>query len=315
MELHADINERAKPRVIYFDLTNKDLPYGYNPFRKVPYHKRSLVASSILDVFKQLWRSAWGMKMEHILRMIILTLLDQPSADFSDINRIILDNEFRDTCLKHVISKDILNFWEKEFPNYSHKADLLPILSKTGAFLAHPIARKILIENKQQLSLRHIMDNNFVLLINLAKGSVGNDVANTIGSLLLTSLASASFSRIDTNSQLRKPFIIYVDEFQTMTNARLIAEMLSELRKFRVGLVLSNQFLHQLDPDVLASVLGNVGTIVCFRLGIKDAKLMAQEFYPVFKTEDFTSLANASIYLRMMIDGKPSQPFSADTIL
>lgn len=313
-ELYSRINDQKKPRVIYFDLTDPDIPWGYNPLRKVSSHKRSLVASSILDVFKQLWSSAWGMKMEHILRMILLSLLDQPHADFSHINRLILNKDFRESCLRHVQSKDILDFWSTEFPKYK-SADLLPILSKTGAFLAHPVIRKVLIENKQQLSLRSIMDQNKVLLINLSKGAVGNDIANTMGGLLLTSIASASFSRIDTPEIDRKPFILYVDEFQTLSNARLVAEMLSELRKFKTALVLANQFLHQLDPEVLSSVLGNVGTVVCFRLGIKDAKLMQQEFYPVFSAQDFTSLANASIYLRLMIDGKPSVPFSADTIL
>lgn len=313
-ELHARIHARQLDKVIYFDLTNPEIEWGYNPIRSVPYHLRSLVASSILDVFKRLWKSAWGMKMEHILRMVLLTLLDQKKANFSDINRIMQDREYRNACLKLVRNEDVRLFWEREFPKYKSN-DLLPILSKTGAFLAHPIIRRILVENTKQLSLRKVMDTNSVLLINLAKGSVGTDVAHTIGSLLLTSLASASFSRIDTLEQERKPFFMYVDEFQTLTNAELVSEMLSELRKFRVGLVLSNQFLHQLDLAVKNSVLGNVGTVVCFRLGINDAKLMAQEFYPVFRAEDFTSLSNASIYIRMMIDGRPSPPFSADTIL
>ena len=313
-ELFGRINPQKKPNVIYFDLTNPDIEWGYNPIRSVPYHKRSLVASSILDVFKRLWKSAWGMKMEHILRMVLLSLLDQPSADFSDINRIILDKEYRTVCLKNIQNSDVRLFWEREFPRYKSN-DLLPILSKTGAFLSHAIIRKVLIENKKQLSIRYVMDNNKILLINLAKGAVGNDVANTVGSLLLTSIASASFSRIDTEERFRKVFFVYVDEFQTLTNAELVSEMLSELRKFRVGLILSNQFLHQLDIEVKNAVLGNVGTLVSFRLGITDAKLMQQEFYPVFKAEDFTSLANASIYLRLMIDGKPSNPFSADTII
>ena len=159
------------------------------------------------------------------------------------------------------------------------------------------------------------MDNRKILLINLAKGSIGTDVANIVGSLLLTSLASAGFSRIDIDERERKPFFIYIDEFQSFTNSELISEMLSELRKFKIGLILSNQFLHQLDAGVKNSVLGNVGTLVSFRLGITDAKLMQQEFYPIFKAEDFTSLSNGSIYIRLMIDGKPSAPFSADTVM
>jgi len=227
---------------------------------------------------------------------------------------LLLDASFRQHCIKFIQNPDVVRFWKEEFPKYKSN-DLLPILSKTGAFLAHPIVRKILIENTTQLSLRKVMDHGKALLINLAKGSVGSDVANTIGGLLLTSLASASFSRIDTEESKRVPFFLYIDEFQSFTNAELVASMLSELRKFKVGLILSNQFLHQLDGDIRNSILGNVGTLVSFRLGIHDAKLMAQEFYPVFKVEDFLALDTGSIYLKLMIDGKPSLPFSADTII
>jgi hypothetical protein len=159
------------------------------------------------------------------------------------------------------------------------------------------------------------MDSNKVLIINLAKGSIGSDVSNLLGGLMLTSISSAAFSRIDTLEQNRIPHFLYVDEFQVLAGNDLIAELLAQSRKFKLALIISNQFLHQLSTEVKNSVLGNVGTIVCFRLGVTDAKLMAKEFYPIFKTEDFTSLANYSIYLRLMIDGKPSNPFSADTIL
>ena len=155
-------------------------------------------------------------------------------------------------------------------------------------------------------------------MINLAKGQVGSDVAHILGSLLLTSLASSAFSRIDTPYGDRKPFFIYIDEFQTLTSTDLIAEMLSELRKFKVGLVLANQFLHQLDSEVRASLLGNVGTIVAFRCSIADASLLIKEFVPIgvphYTIADFTSLANFEIYLRLMIDGKPSPAFSAVTV-
>ena len=323
VDVHGDasreINENLKDRfeknnIIYFDVTNPELDYGYNPLRRVSASKRSLVASNILEIFQRNWKSAWGMKMEHILRMILLTLLDQPKAQLSDILKLLHQKSYREQCLVHVQNQDIRTFWLKEFPKYKPN-DLLPIMNKLGGFLSHAIVRKILIENKKQLSLRTIIDTKQILIINLAKGQVGADVANILGGLLLTSLASASFSRINILEKDRIPYFLYIDEFQTISGTELIAELLAQVRKFKVGLVLANQFLHQLDPSVRASVLGNVGTIVAFRLGITDAKLMAKEFYPVFKTEDFISLANYSIYLRLMIDGKPSNPFSADTIL
>lgn len=323
VDVHGDasreINEKLKDRflnrtIIYFDVTNPKLEFGYNPLRSVSPSKRSLVASNILEIFQRNWKSAWGMKMEHILRMILLTLLDQPKAQLSDILKLLHEKSYREECLPNISSLAIRQFWLKEFPKYKPN-DLLPIMNKLGGFLSHAIVRKILIENKQQLSLRSIIDKRHILIINLAKGQVGADVSNILGGLLLTSLASASFSRIDILEKDRVPYFLYIDEFQTISGTELIAELLAQVRKFKVGLILANQFLYQLDPNVRASVLGNVGTIVAFRLGITDAKLMAKEFYPVFKTEDFISLANYSIYLKLMIDGKPSIPFSADTIL
>lgn len=323
VDVHGDasreINEKLKDRflnrtITYFDVTNPGLEFGYNPLRSVSPAKRSLVASNILEIFQRNWKSAWGMKMEHILRMILLTLLDQPKAQLSDILKLLHEKSYREKCLPHISSLEIRQFWVKEFPKYKPN-DLLPIMNKLGGFLSHSIVRKILIENKKQLSLRTIIDKRHILIINLAKGQVGADVSNILGGLLLTSLASAAFSRIDILEKERVPFFLYIDEFQTISGTELIAELLAQVRKFKVGLILANQFLHQLEPDVRASVLGNVGTIVAFRLGITDAKLMAKEFYPVFKTEDFISLANHSIYLKLMIDGKPSIPFSADTIL
>lgn len=300
--------------LIYFDATDSEIDLAYNPLRKVSPSKRSLVASNILEIFQRNWKSAWGMKMEHILRMILLTLLDQPNANLSDILKLLHDKEFRDLCQGYIQSDEIKTFWQKEFPKYKSN-DLLPIMNKVGALLSHNVVKRILIENKRQLSFRKIMDNKQVLIINLAKGSIGTDVSNLLGGLILTSISSAAFSRIDTHEQLRIPHFLYVDEFQVLAGNELIGELLAQSRKFKLALIISNQFLHQLSTEVKNAVLGNVGTIVCFRLGITDAKLMEKEFYPIFKAEDFISLANYSIYLRLMIDGKPSTPFSADTIL
>ena len=300
--------------LIYFDATDSEIDLAYNPLRKVSPSKRSLVASNILEIFQRNWKSAWGMKMEHILRMILLTLLDQPNANLADILKLLHDKEFRGLCQGYIQSDEIKTFWQKEFPKYKSN-DLLPIMNKVGALLSHNVVKRILIENKRQLSFRKIMDNKQVLIINLAKGSIGTDVSNLLGGLILTSISSAAFSRIDTHEQLRIPHFLYVDEFQVLAGNELIGELLAQSRKFKLALVISNQFLHQLSTEVKNAVLGNVGTIVCFRLGITDAKLMEKEFYPIFKAEDFISLANYSIYLRLMIDGKPSTPFSADTIL
>lgn len=222
-------------RLIYFDVTDPNIAFGYNPLRSVSADKRSLVASNILEIFHRQWKSAWGMKMEHILRMVLLTLLDQPKANFSDILRILHDANFRIQCQAHVSSGAIDTFWEQEFPKYKPN-DLLPIMNKLGGFLSHRVVRKVLVENDKQLSLRQVIDSKHVLVINLAKGQVGSDVANILGGLLLTSLSSAVFSRIDTPEKERTPYFLYIDEFQTISGNELISELLAQVRKFRLGL-------------------------------------------------------------------------------
>ncbi len=314
-ELVKYIEDRLPSKeYVYLDATNPNIEYGYNPLRKVTPSKRSLVTSNILEIFQRNWKSAWGMKMEHILRMVLLTLLEQPKSDLSGILKLIHDKDFQRQCLNNISDTTLRVFWEKEFVKYK-PADLLPILNKIGALLSHGIVKKILIENKENLSLRNTMDKSGVLIINLSRGAIGSDASNILGGLLLTSISSAAFSRIDTLEKDRVPHFLYVDEFQVLSGNELIGELLAQSRKFKLALILSNQFLHQLSIEVRNAVLGNVGTLVCFRLGITDARLMEKEFYPEFKAVDFTSLPNYSIYLKLMIDGKPSIPFSADTIL
>jgi hypothetical protein len=222
---------------IYFDVTDPEIPFGYNPLRRVSISKRSLVASNILEIFQRQWKSAWGMKMEHILRMVLLTLLDQPKANFSSILKILHDPEYRKQCISNVVSDDIVVFWEKEFPKYKPN-DLLPILNKLGGFLSHSVVRRTLVENDEQISLRKVIDDGTILVLNLAKGQVGSDVANILGGLLLTSLASAVFSRIDIPENDRTPYFLYIDEFQTISGNELISELLAQVRKFRLGLSL-----------------------------------------------------------------------------
>jgi type IV secretory pathway VirB4 component len=299
---------------VYFDATNPELTIGYNPLRSVSKHKRSLVVSNILEIFQRNWKSAWGMKIEHILRMCLMTLLEQPRADLSDLLKLLHHADFRERCLENVQDEALRLFWEKEFKSYKQN-DLLPILNKVGALLSHTAIKRILVDNQNRISLRQLMDNNGILIVNLAKGSIGSDASNILGGLLLTSIASSAFSRIDTPEPKRVPHFLYIDEFQVLSSNDLIGELLAQSRKFKLALILSNQFLHQLSTEVRSAVLGNVGTIVTFRLGIQDARLMEKEFYPMFEASDFTSLSNYSIYLKLMIDGKPSKPFSADTLM
>lgn len=310
--LLSHIPNRRTKDLIYLDIPNPRMSYRYNPLKRVSYEKRSLVASGILDTFKKLWKGAWGVKLEHILRYILLTLLDQEEANFTDIPRIIHDLAFRERCMNNIINDDVKNFWLNEFQKYT-KNDLVPILNKVGAFLVHPAIKRFLIQNEHEVSLRYAMDNNKIVLVNLNKGSLGIDTSHIMGSLLLNSIMNASFSRIDTKEEYRKPVALFLDEFQNYTTES-IASMLSELRKFKVSMVMAHQYLHQLDTDIRNAVLGNVGTIISFRTGQADAKYLEQIFTPEFSASDFTNMENFDIYLKLMISGKPSKAFSATCV-
>lgn len=305
------IPTERKNDVLYFNIPDRTLTLKYNPFKKVSYEKRSLVASGILEVFKKLWADAWGVKLEHILRHAILTLLDQPQATIADIPKLLLDRSYRYEAIKAVKNESVKNFWQKEFGNYN-RYDLLPVLNKIGGMLAHPVLKRVLIENPDEVSLRKAMDEKKIILVNLSKGYIGEDAAHILGALFVSSISSAAFSRVDTEEAQRVPYMVYMDEFHNFTTLSLV-NMFSELRKFKVGMTLAHQYFFQLDDEIRHAILGNAGTLISFRVGTEDAQFLIKEMYPVFDLEDFINLPNRFIYLKLMINGTPSQPFSAVT--
>ncbi len=322
---HGDLVERIyqyikKSRrndVVYINVPDKYNQWGYNPLKKVSPEKRPLVASGILEIFKKQFDSAaWGVRMEHILRNVLLTLLDQQKSDFSLIPRILNDKEYRKESIKYVKNISVRDFWVDEYekyPVYLRANAIAPIQNKIGAFLANPTVKSILVQPEKEIHVRQLMDQGGILLLNLSKGRIGEDAAHLLGGLFLTATGLASFSRADTKEEDRTPFMMYVDEFQNFSTLSLV-NMLSELRKYKVGMILANQYLHQLDKDIREAVLGNVGTIISFRLGPNDARYMAREFYPTFNQKDIVNLPNHMIYLKLMIDGMPSKPFSANSL-
>jgi hypothetical protein len=269
-----------------------------------------------MEVLKKMWGDAWGVRMEHILRNALLTLLEQPAATIPDILRLFSDKTFLRQAVDRVTNPQVKQFWKTEFEKYSFRQlpeAIAPIQNKIGAFLSDPRVHRIVAGDGKQIRLRSIMDQGKVLLINLAKGKIGDDSSNLLGGLFVTSMGLAAYSRADMPEEKRRPFFIYIDEFQNFTTLS-IANMLSELRKFRVGMVLAHQYLHQLDPAIRHAVLGNAGTLISFRLGPEDAAMIAREFAPVFEPLDLMNLPNHDIYIKLMIDGTPSPPFSATTL-
>ncbi len=320
LDPHGDLSQSLatyaksinKP-VIVLDIADATCPYGYNPIRRVSQHLRPLLASGLLEVFKKLWADAWGVRMEHIFRNVLLTLLDQPKGNLADVPRILTDKTYRDRACRYISNEHVKNFWIREFKKYSKRYinDMIsPIMNKVGGFLTHPVVAKFLTDAEQEISLRQIMDSGQVLIINLSKGELGEEESNLVGSLMMTSIGLAAFSRADTPEVERKPFFLYADEFQNFTTLSLV-NMASELRKYGLSIVAANQYTLQLSPEIRAAIIGNFGSLLCFRVGADDAVFMEKEFYPVFDKYDLMNLPNYHLYVKLMHKGKPSKPFSA----
>jgi hypothetical protein len=314
--LAGDVPENRVEQLIYVNLTDPFQPYGYNPLAHVSPERRSLVASGTMELFEKMWPNAWGQRMEHILRNSLLALLDWPAANFADILRLYSDKSFRSAVVANCANEQVRVFWRSEYPKFTYRYQaeaIAPIQNKVGAFLADPRLHRFFVQPAVPLRLRQIMDEGKILIVNLAKGQIGSDSAALAGGLIVTALSLAAFSRASVPEETRRPFYVFVDEFQSFTTLS-VANMAAELRKYRVGMVLAHQYLQQLHPDVRHAVLGNAGTLISFRLGAEDAAYLAREFEPEFAADDFIRLPNYRIYLRLMIDGEPSKPFSAATL-
>lgn len=314
-DLAATLAATFSDRAVYWNVADPESPLGYNPLTHTSAALRPLIASGLIETLKKQWADAWGVRMEHLLRHAVLALLDMPQTDLRDILRMFLERDFRRKVLLHVQDPQVRQFWEQEYPamNYKNAADgLAPIANKLGAFLSHPLVRKAICEPREPLRFRQIMDDSQILIVNLAKGQLGADVANVLGGLLVSSITHAAFSRHSIPETERRPFMLYVDEFHSFTTESM-ADLLSETRKYRLGVVLSQQHTGQTSPAVLASVMGNIGTLICFRTGAKDAPLLSAQLGGA-DIRDLINQPNHRAFVRMLIDGEPSKAFTMTTL-
>ena len=323
LDPHGDLSEDILNRipkerigdVVYFNPADLDYPVGFNPLEKVPYEKQHLIVSGIISVFRKIWTEFWGPRLEHILRYSLFTLLEYPGSTLLDLPRLLTDPAFRKEVLTHLQQREILSFWYNEFDKYSawlRSEAISPILNKVGQFLVNLPLRNIIGQSRSTINLKEIMDEKKILIANLSKGKIGEDNTSLLGSLLLTEIWLTALGRAEVPEAQRIPFYLYVDEFHSFITSSF-ADILSESRKYHLSLTVSHQHQSQIDQKVRAAIFGNVGSIISFRVGAEDAEYLAREFHP-FKETDFTNLPNYHIYLRLMIDGVTSQPFSATTL-
>ncbi|MFK5979710.1 MAG: type IV secretion system DNA-binding domain-containing protein [Rhizobiaceae bacterium] len=317
-DLARAVLEIDSNNVIYWNAADPACPYGYNPLTTIRAEFRPLVASGLIETLKKQWSDAWGARMEHLLRYSLLALLDRPGSNLQDIIPMFLDKDFRGEVLSYVSDPQVRQFWYQEFPNMNYKSaadGVAPIANKLGAFLAHPVVRKAVCAPEQPLRFRQIMDEGKVLVVNLSKGKLGSDVSNLLGGMIVSNIAHAAYSRESQPEPERKQFFLYIDEFHSFTT-EVFANMISELRKYRLGLVLAHQYTAQLNKEVFEAVLGNVGTLMAFRVGVTDAAIMAKQFgADVPQPSDLVNLANYEMFIKLMINGKQSQVFSGHTTL
>jgi DNA-directed RNA polymerase subunit RPC12/RpoP len=269
-----------------------------------------------MGVFKKIWPDVWSARMEHILNNCIMTLLENPGNTLMGVNRLLVDRDFRVRLVSNLKDPVVKAFWITEFEQWEPKfrtEAIAPIQNKVGQFLSTSIVRNIVAQVNSTLRPRDIMDSSKIFIVNLSKGRIGEDAMKLLGGMLITKMQLCAMERVDIPEIERRDFYLYIDEFQNFATESF-ASILSEARKYRLALIMAHQYIEQLTEEVRAAVFGNVGTIMMFRVGSPDAAFLETEFMPRFTPEDLVNLAKFEIYLRLMIDGVASEPFSAVTL-
>lgn len=316
-EVLAHVPKDRLNDVIYFNPADLDHPIAFNAIEQVNPEHRHLVASGLMGVFKKIWPDVWSARMEYILNNAILALLEYPDSTLLGIQRMLSDKNYRKQVVEQLSDPVVKAFWVQEFAKYTQRLEteaVASIQNKVGQFISTPVIRNIVGQTHSTIDPRRIMDEGKILIVNLSKGLVGEDNSKLLGGLIVTKLQLAAMSRVDIpREEDRRDFFLYVDEFQNFATASF-ASILSEARKYRLSLILANQYVMQLDETVADAVFGNVGTIITFRIGAEDAETLEKEFEPEFAATDLVNLPNFHIYIKLMIDGVTSRAFSATVL-
>ena len=305
--------------VIYIAPFDTDHPISFNVLESIDPDKRHLVVSGLMSTFKKIWVDAWSARMEYILTNTLLALLEVPGTTLLGVNRMLSDKPYRLDIVSHIKDPSVKAFWTKEFASYTERqaAEAVPaIQNKVGQFTANPLIRNMIGQPHSSFDFREAMDKRKIMIINLSKGKIGDENMKLLGGLLVTKIYLAAMSRADVPDRTMKMlpnFYLFVDEFQNFANASF-ADILSEARKYKLNLTIAHQYVEQMDEFVRPAVFGNVGTMIVFRVGATDAEMLENEFTPQFEIEDLVNLGFAQIYLKLMIDGLTSPPFSARTL-
>ncbi len=309
--------ERAED-VIYFDPSDAERPYGLNLLEAHGEQEKHFITTAIINLMYKLYdpqrTGIVGPRFEHTVRNAMLTVMAEEGTTFIEVVRILTDPKYVQELLPKVTDPIVRRFWTDQIANTSdfHKSETLDyIVSKFGRFVTNSTIRNIIGQSKSSFQFREVMDNQKILLINLSKGRLGEENSSFLGLVLIPKILVAAMSRQEIPEEQRKDFFLYVDEFQNFATPDF-AVILSEARKYRLGLTVANQFIGQMDDEVKNAVFGNVGTLACFRVGVTDASYIAREFQPTFSETDLINIDKYHAYMKTIVRNEPMSPFSID---
>ena len=310
------IPERRVNDVVYFNPADTAHPIGFNPLEITDKTLKGHISSELVGVLKRLFADSWGPRLEYILRYTLLALLDYPNATMLDITRMLTEKKFRQSVITYIDDPVVKYFWTNEFTSWNDKfanEAVAPVLNKVGAFTANPMIRNIIGQPKSTFNIRQIMDEGKILIVNLSRGLMGEDNAGILGALMVTKIQLAAMGRADMHEDKRRPFYLYVDEFQNFATESF-ATILSEARKYALNLTIANQYISQMEQPVRDAVFGNVGTMVSFRVSPDDAPFLTKYFEPQFEATDLIQQHSRFFFISMMIEGEKAPAFSAKTL-
>ncbi|PJA46880.1 hypothetical protein CO172_03440 [Candidatus Uhrbacteria bacterium CG_4_9_14_3_um_filter_36_7] len=296
--------------------SDRNFPIAFNPIANVAEEDRFPVTNEMIEIFKKQFSSDWSPRIEHLLRFTTLAMIDYPNGTINGMVSLLSSGPFRGKVIEHIKDSVVRRFWAIEFPEWSQRYDaeaVSPLLNKLGQLLADPLMRNIFGQQTNKIDFFKFMQEKKVVLVNLAKGPLGDDVSAFFGAILITKIKQSAMKRVALPASERFPFYLYVDEFQNIAT-KTFENLLAEARKFGIALTMANQNLSQIDAALKASLFGNVASLITFQISSDDALILQNELAPIFEFHDVINLAAREIYVKMTIDGKRYDPFSAEVL-
>lgn len=302
--------------VVLIDPSDSQWPVSFNPLQKVPLEMKHQMAQGLIEVMQKQFGANWTPRLEHVFRFTVLALLDYPEATLRGMISMLTDRPYRQKVIEYITDDMVKRFFAVEFADWSEKFDtdaIIPLVNKLGQFLSMPALRNIFAQKENKIDFEDIMNRKKIMLINIAKGKLGEENASFFGSMFITKIKQAGMARAELSEDKRIDFYLYVDEFQNLVTDSFV-NLFSEARKYAINLTVAHQYTAQLLPEVLATVLGNVANMIVFRVGGEDAERLEAEMTPVFKAKDMLNLGKQEFYVKMTVEGETYDPFSAETL-